>query len=78
MDTLLNYINSLSPADQSCFADRCNTSVGYLRKAISIKQTIREALCIDIERESKGAVRCEEMRPDVDWAYIRSTKQKAA
>jgi DNA-binding transcriptional regulator YdaS (Cro superfamily) len=27
-------------------------------------------LCIVIERASKGVVRCESLRPDVDWAYL--------
>lgn len=27
--------------------------------------------CIDIERETAGAVRVEELRPDVDWQVIR-------
>jgi len=30
-----------------------------------------------IERATKGAVRCEELRPDVDWAYLRGTAQPA-
>lgn len=35
--------------------------------------------CIDIEKATAGAVRCEELRPDVDWAYLRQTDcQKAA
>ena len=34
--------------------------------------------CPAIERATKGAVRCEELRPDVDWAFIRGTKKKAA
>lgn len=29
--------------------------------------------CIDIERITHGAVRCEELRPDIDWAYLRAT-----
>jgi DNA-binding transcriptional regulator YdaS (Cro superfamily) len=29
--------------------------------------------CIDIERATSGAVRCEDLRPDVDWAYLRAT-----
>jgi DNA-binding transcriptional regulator YdaS (Cro superfamily) len=29
--------------------------------------------CIPIERLTNGAVRCEELRPDVDWAFIRAT-----
>ena len=37
--------------------------------------------CIEIERATNGAVRCEDLRPDVDWAYLRGTDcpmQKAA
>lgn len=29
--------------------------------------------CPRIERLTAGAVRCEEMRPEVDWAYLRAT-----
>ena len=27
--------------------------------------------CPALERAGKSVVRCEEMRPDVDWAYLR-------
>jgi DNA-binding transcriptional regulator YdaS (Cro superfamily) len=27
--------------------------------------------CPSIEKATGGIVRCEEMRPDIDWAYIR-------
>jgi len=29
--------------------------------------------CPAIERITNGAVRCEELRPDVDWTYLRGT-----
>ena len=29
--------------------------------------------CPAIERITAGAVRCEDLRPDVDWAYLRGT-----
>ena len=29
--------------------------------------------CPAIERATNGAVRCEDLRPDVDWAYLRGT-----
>ncbi|MFV5212807.1 transcriptional regulator [Azonexus caeni] len=32
--------------------------------------------CPDIERESGGIVTCEELRPDVDWAYLRQPLQR--
>lgn len=35
--------------------------------------------CPAIERATGGAVRCEDLRPDVDWAYLRnSTNEDAA
>ncbi len=38
--------------------------------------------CPSIERVTHGAVRAEDIRPDVDWAYLRATdcatEQKAA
>lgn len=29
--------------------------------------------CPAIERATNGAVRCEELRPDVDWGFLRAT-----
>lgn len=28
--------------------------------------------CPSIERATAGAVRCEELRPDIDWGYLRA------
>jgi DNA-binding transcriptional regulator YdaS (Cro superfamily) len=77
MKALLDYLNNLSPAEQKAFAKRCKTSIGYLRKAASLKQGIGPSICIAIERETSGKVRCEQVRPDVDWAYIRDTRKYA-
>lgn len=73
MQLLLSYLNSLAAPERIDFATRCGTSAGYLRKAISSGQRIGERIVINIERESAGAVRCEDLRPDVDWAYLRNT-----
>ena len=29
--------------------------------------------CPDIERLTNGAVRCEDLRPDVDWSVLRNS-----
>lgn len=73
MQKLLTYLNSLAKAERASFVERCGTSEGYLRKAISKGQRLGEGLCISIDRESSSAVRCEELRPDVDWAYLRDS-----
>lgn len=33
--------------------------------------------CLDIERATNGAVRCEDLRPDVDWSVLRGTSPQA-
>ncbi len=72
MEKLLSYLNSLPKEARSNYVGRCHTSEGYLRKAISKGQRLGEGLCISLDRESGGTVRCEDLRPDVDWAYLRA------
>lgn len=72
MDRLLAYLKTLSPDEQADYAIRCGTTIGYLRKAISINQRIGAEICIQLEIESRRAVRGEDVRPDIDWARFRS------
>jgi DNA-binding transcriptional regulator YdaS (Cro superfamily) len=78
MDKLLAYLNGLDKAARIEFSTACGTTERYLRKAISAKQPLGAQLCINIDRESRGAVRCEDLRPDIDWAYLRGTAKVAA
>lgn len=73
MEDLRQYLNSLTATEQDAFAARVGTTIGYLRKAISRGQQLGDGLAISIERESGGLVRCETVRPDIDWAYLRGT-----
>lgn len=73
MKALTAYLNRMSRHEQEAFALRCETTVGYLRKAVSKGQLLGEKLCISIDRESKGEVPCEVLRNDVDWGYIRGS-----
>ncbi len=74
MDTLKTYLNTLPVEEQIDLALRCGTTLSYLRKAISIKQRLGESLVINIERETGGKVRCESLRDDVDWGYLRTSR----
>ncbi|MDD3355270.1 helix-turn-helix domain-containing protein [Zoogloea sp.] len=58
-------------------------SLSALARSIGVKpptvhqwQTGRRPIpaerCPDIERATGGAVRCEDLRPDVDWATVRA------
>lgn len=78
MDKLIAYLNRLSKEDQAAFALRCGTTVGYLRKACSIKQQLSEGMCIRIGAESGGEVQPEDLRPGVDWQYMRQALANTA
>ncbi len=69
MEELRIYLNALSLAEQHNFAAKCGTSLGYLRKAISLDQDLGAALCVLIEKESNGAVSRQNLHPK-DWAQI--------
>ncbi len=77
MEKLRLYLKSLPTAEKNLFAQRCGTTYGYLRKAMSTGQPVAEKTCINIERESGGAVRVEDLRTDVDWAVIRNSPAPA-
>ena len=70
---LKKYLNSLSTKGKEEFSARCGTSLAFVRNVAYGQRRAGESLCINIERESSGSVTCEELRPDVDWAYLRGT-----
>ena len=70
---LKDFLKSLKKEQREDFALRCRTSHGQLQQVALGNRRAGESLAIDIERESHGIVRCEDLRPDVDWAYIRSS-----
>lgn len=74
--TLREYIKGMTPADLESFANSCGTTAGQMKQvAYNRARRSGESLAISIERESGGRVTCEELRPDVDWAYIRGTQK---
>lgn len=79
MQLLNDYIRQLSEVSRSAvddFARRCGTTAGQLKQVAGGYRRAGESLAINIERESGGAVRCEDLRPDVDWEYLRTTKPR--
>ncbi|MFW9082429.1 transcriptional regulator [Pseudomonas sp. P2757] len=72
--TLHDYIKALDKSALDAFAARCLTSAGQLRQVAYGNRRASVALAVCIERESQGVVSCEQLRPDVDWAYLRGSK----
>ena len=71
MEQLRAFLNGIELSEQILFAARCGTTVGYLRKSICTGARLGAQICIAIERETHGAIRCEQLRPDVEWAVLR-------
>lgn len=56
-------------------------SIGVVPQVVHnwvVRGNVPAERCPDIERATSGAVKCEELRPDVDWAYLRNSNQQAA
>jgi DNA-binding transcriptional regulator YdaS (Cro superfamily) len=71
------YWLSMAVPDRAAFAKRCRMSPNYLNLvAFGQKDRVGADKAIVIERESDGLVTCEEMRPDVDWAFLRNGKKR--
>lgn len=71
---LRTYLSSLPDVEaRAGFATRCGTTLGHLRNVAGGHKPCGESLAINIERESGGVVRCEDLCPDVDWAYLRGS-----
>lgn len=70
---LKQFLKDLGAVALVDFARRCETTPAHLKQVAGGHRRAGEYLCINIDRETKGQVKCENLRPDVDWAYIRST-----
>lgn len=72
---LKDYLRGLKTQEErSAFAAACGTTRNYLRLIAYNKngkgKRASAALAVSIDRESRGAVRFEQLCPDVDWAYV--------
>lgn len=65
MESLRRYLATLSPTQQTAFARRCGTTIGYLRKALSVSPRLDGALVRRLDEESDGAVARADLRPDI-------------
>lgn len=45
----------------------------YVSQLLKGGRPVPAELCIVIERATRAAVRCEDLRPDVEWCVLRDT-----
>ena len=78
MSTFHTYFKSLSKSEREGLAERVETSVAYLWQIAYEQRRCKESLAIELEKASGRAITVEDLRPDVDWAYVRSSAQSIA
>ncbi len=69
--TLHDYLRSIRSQKQ--FAEAIGAHPVLVSQWASGTRRVPAERCPAIERATGGAVRCEDLRPDVDWAYLRGT-----
>ncbi|KAB8312269.1 helix-turn-helix domain-containing protein [Erwinia endophytica] len=67
-----------SVGSQAALARCLGLSPPTVNQWVSGKRPIPAERCLDIEKATLGAVTCEELRPDVDWGYLRETARQQA
>ncbi|KWA10769.1 MULTISPECIES: YdaS family helix-turn-helix protein [Burkholderia] len=71
MEKLRAVLNALTTDGQRELAALAKTTVNYLRKAICRGQKFDAFICVELAKGSGGRIRCEDLRPDVDWQAVR-------
>lgn len=60
---------------QSALADLCGVSKGAVSQWKDADRQVPAEYCPLIERATDGKVRCEDLRPDVEWGVLRDKAQ---
>lgn len=67
---LLEYVNQ-SRGRRSAMARSIGVPAILISQWAYAQRQVPADRCPDIERMTDGAVRCEDLRPDVDWSVLR-------
>lgn len=69
MEALKKYMAGLSPREKADFAERCGTTLPYLRKVMSTNSAIGPEISTQLEIHSGGVVSRKELNPQ-NWERI--------
>ena len=68
---------SLNGVRPSKLAQELGVAPAYLYQMAAGIRSVSAERAIEVEKATGGAVTCEDLRPDVDWAYLRGTAKAA-
>ena len=69
--TIDEYLNRQEGETAAALAARLRVPPPVLSRWRSGNRPVPAGWCPDIELATGGAVRCEDLRPDIDWAVVR-------
>lgn len=75
---LKDYLTRMTIKQRMTFAERCGTTGNHLRNISYGQKRASVPLCIALERETGGEVRCEELRPDIDFEFFQQRHKREA
>ena len=74
---LLDYIKPMTKEELEAFAAKCGSTVGQIKQVAYGRRASAE-LAIRIDMASGGKVRCEDIRGDINWRYVRGARSSGA
>ena len=72
MDSLKNYFLNLTSDEREAFAANCKTSIAYIQQIYQGRRQCSASLAIEIDKNSNGLVKCDELCSITDFDYLRS------
>lgn len=78
MDKLIAFLEKQPIGYKASLSKAMGRHPSYFSRQLAGDRAFTAADCIAIEKFTQGAVRCEDVLPDVDWAYLRTARSEAA
>ncbi len=78
MKKLIRFLDKQDVGYKAALASAIGRPASYLSRQLSGDRQFSVADAIAIEKFTKGQVMCEDLLPDLDWAYLRKRKALAA
>lgn len=71
MEKLRTFLEQQPTGYKAQLARAIGRQPSYFSRQLSGDRAFTENDCIGIEKYTAGQVRCEDIKPNVDWAYLR-------
>jgi DNA-binding transcriptional regulator YdaS (Cro superfamily) len=77
MDRFRSFLDQQPTGYKAQLARAIGRHPSYFSRQLAGDRAFTENDCIEIEKYTAGQVRCEDIKPGVDWAYLRQTHASA-